>query len=242
MRKKYESSEVRINKFISQSGICSRREADNLIKKGLVRINGKSCKTLGKKIKTDDKVEVNGKEIKPEKKSYILLNKPKDFITTKKDTHGRRTVFDLLKGIKERVFYVGRLDRNTTGLLLFTNDGDMTKKLNHPSQKIKKIYSVTLDKDLDNENLKKIIDGIDIENEKIVVDNINILNSRKEIGIEIQTGKNRIIKKIFESLGFKIKKLDRVTFGPLTKKDLPRGKWRRLSNTEIRNLKFFNRT
>ena len=118
----------------------------------------------------------------------------------------------------------------------------MTKKLNHPSQKIKKIYSVTLDKDLDNENLKKIIDGIDIENEKIVVDNINILNSRKEIGIEIQTGKNRIIKKIFESLGFKIKKLDRVTFGPLTKKDLPRGKWRRLSNTEIRNLKFFNRT
>ena len=242
MRKKSEPSEIRINKFISQSGICSRREADNLIKRGLVRINGKSCKTLGQKIQTDDKVEVNGKEIKPEKKSYILLNKPKDFITTKKDTHGRRTVFDLLKGIKERVFYVGRLDRNTTGLLLFTNDGDMTKKLNHPSQKIKKIYSVTLDKDLDNENLKKIIDGLDIENEKIIVDNINVLNSRKEIGIEIQTGKNRIIKKIFESLGFKIKKLDRVTFGPLTKKDLPRGKWRRLSNTEIRNLKFFNRS
>jgi 23S rRNA pseudouridine2605 synthase len=239
MKKKSESSEIRINKFISQSGICSRREADNLIKKGLVNINGKKCITLGKKIKTDDKVEINGKEINPEKKTYILLNKPKDFITTKEDTHGRRTVFDLLKGVKERVFYVGRLDRNTTGLLLFTNDGEITKKLSHPSHKIKKIYSVTLNKDLDEDNLKKIISGIVIDNEKIMVDNINILNSRKEIGIEIHVGKNRIIRKIFESLGYKIKKLDRVTFGPLTKKDLPRGKWRRLSNIEIRNLKFF---
>ena len=241
MRKKSESSEIRINKFISQSGICSRREADNLIKKGLVHINGKKCITLGQKIKTDDKVEVNGKEIEAEKKIYILLNKPKDFITTKKDTHGRKTVFDLLKGIKERIFYVGRLDRNTTGLLLFTNDGELTKKLSHPSHNIKKIYSVTLNKNFKQIDFTKIINGLVIENEKIIVDSINILNSRKEVGVEIHIGKNRIVRKIFESLGYKIKKLDRVTFGPLTKKDLPRGKWRSLSNIEIRNLKFFTK-
>ena len=241
MRKKSESSEIRINKFISQSGICSRREADNLIKKGLVHINGKKCITLGQKIKTDDKVEVNGKEIETEKKIYILLNKPKDFITTKKDTHGRKTVFDLLKGIKERIFYVGRLDRNTTGLLLFTNDGELTKKLSHPSHNIKKIYSVTLNKNFKQIDFTKIINGLVIENEKIIVDSINILNSRKEVGVEIHIGKNRIVRKIFESLGYKIKKLDRVTFGPLTKKDLPRGKWRSLSNIEIRNLKFFTK-
>lgn len=240
MREKPKSTEVRINKFISQSGICSRREADKLIKKGVVHVNGEKCLTLGAKIKIEDKVEVNGKIINPERKVYILLNKPKDFITTRKDTHNRKTVFDLLKGIKERVFYVGRLDRHTTGLLLFTNDGEVAKKLSHPSHKIKKIYSVLLDRNLDEINLKKIKKGLIIDDELIKVDKINFLDSRKEIGIEIHMGKNRIVRKIFENIGYKIKKLDRVAFGPLTKKDLPRGKWRKLSSFEIRNIKFFN--
>jgi len=239
MRKKSESSEVRINKFISQSGICSRREADNLIKKGLVRINGKRCKTLGQKIQTDDKVEVNGKEIKPEKKSYILLNKPKDFITTSKDTHGRRTVFELLKGINERVFHVGRLDRKTTGLLLFTNDGDLTKKLTHPSQRVKKVYYVKLDRALEESDLKKIKLGIKIDEESVFVNNISKLDKKGEIGVEIHIGKNRIIRKIFETLNYKVEKLDRVLFGTLTKKNLPRGKWRKLSENEVRSLKSF---
>ena len=240
MREKPKSTEVRINKFISQSGICSRREADKLIKKGVVHVNGEKCLTLGAKIKIEDKVEVNGKIINPERKVYILLNKPKDFITTRKDTHNRKTVFDLLKGIKERVFYVGRLDRHTTGLLLFTNDGEVAKKLSHPSHKIKKIYSVLLDRNLDEINLKKIKKGLIIDDELIKVDKINFLDSRKEIGIEIHMGKNRIVRKIFENIGYKIKKLDRVAFGPLTKKDLPRRKWRKLSSVEIRNIKFFN--
>ena len=239
MREKPKSTEVRINKFISQSGICSRREADKLIKKGVVTVNGEKCLTLGAKIKIEDKVEVNGKIVNPERKVYILLNKPKDFITTKKDTHNRKTVFDLLKGIKERVFYVGRLDRHTTGLLLFTNDGEVAKKLSHPSHKIKKIYSVLLDRNLGEINLNKIKKGLIIDDELIKVDKINFLDSRKEIGIEIHMGKNRIVRKIFESIGYKVKKLDRVVFGPLTKKDLPRGKWRKLSSVEIRNIKFF---
>ena len=209
MREKPKSTEVRINKFISQSGICSRREADKLIKKGVVNVNGEKCLTLGAKIKIEDKVEVNGKIVNPERKVYILLNKPKDFITTRKDTHNRKTVFDLLKGIKERVFYVGRLDRHTTGLLLFTNDGEVAKKLSHPSHKIKKIYSVLLDRNLDEINLKKIKKGLIIDDELIKVDKINFLDSRKEIGIEIHMGKNRIVRKIFESIGYKIKKLDR---------------------------------
>jgi len=191
MREKPKSTEVRINKFISQSGICSRREADKLIKKGVVHVNGEKCLTLGAKIKIEDKVEVNGKIVSPERKVYILLNKPKDFITTRKDTHNRKTVFDLLKGIKERVFYVGRLDRHTTGLLLFTNDGEVAKKLSHPSHKIKKIYSVLLDRNLDEINLKKIKKGLIIDDELIKVDKINFLDSRKEIGIEIHIGKNK---------------------------------------------------
>ena len=230
MREKPKSTEVRINKFISQSGICSRREADKLIKKGVVHVNGEKCLTLGAKIKIEDKVEVNGKIINPERKVYILFNKPKDFITTRKDTHNRKTVFDLLKGIKERVFYVGRLDRHTTGLLLFTNDGEVAKKLSHPSHKIKKIYSVLLDRNLDEINLKKIKKGLIIDDELIKVDKINFLDSRKEIGIEIHMGKNRIVRKIFESIGYKIKKLDRVALGPLTKKDIKRGKCINLSS------------
>lgn len=239
MKKKSESSEIRINKFISQSGICSRREADNLIKKGLVSINGKKCITLGQKIKVSDKVFIDKKEIQQEKKIYILLNKPKDFITTNKDTHGRRTVFELLKGVNERVFHVGRLDRKTTGLILFTNDGDLTKKLTHPSHKVKKVYYVKLDRALEESDLKKIKLGIRIDEESVNVNNISRLDKKDEVGVEIHIGKNRIIRKIFESLNYKVDKLDRVLFGTLTKKNLPRGKWRKLNENEIRTLKSF---
>ncbi|MAS38606.1 MAG: pseudouridine synthase [Flammeovirgaceae bacterium] len=239
MKKKSESSEIRINKFISQSGICSRREADILIKKGLVSINGKRCITLGQKIKSSDKVFIDKKEVKPEKKIYILLNKPKDFITTSKDTHGRRTVFELLKGINERVFHVGRLDRKTTGLLLFTNDGDLTKKLTHPSHKVKKVYYVKLDRALEESDLKKIKLGIKIDEELVIVNNISMLDRKDEVGVEIHIGKNRIIRKIFEILNYRVEKLDRVLFGTLTKKNLPRGKWRKLSDNEVRSLKSF---
>lgn len=239
MKKKSESSEIRINKFISQSGICSRREADNLIKKGLVSINGKKCITLGQKIKISDKVFIEKKEVKREKKIYILLNKPKDFITTNKDTHGRRTVFELLKGVNERVFHVGRLDRKTTGLILFTNDGDLTKKLTHPSHKVKKVYYVKLDRSLEESDLKKIKLGIKIDEESVNVNNISRLDKKDEVGVEIHIGKNRIIRKIFESLNYKVDKLDRVLFGTLTKKNLPRGKWRKLTENEIRTLKSF---
>lgn len=239
MKKKSESSEIRINKFISQSGICSRREADNLIKKGLVSINGKKCITLGQKIKLSDKVFIEKKEVKREKKIYILLNKPKDFITTNKDTHGRRTVFELLKGVNERVFHVGRLDRKTTGLILFTNDGDLTKKLTHPSHKVKKVYYVKLDRALEESDLKKIKLGIKIDEESVNVNNISRLDKKDEVGVEIHIGKNRIIRKIFESLNYKVDKLDRVLFGTLTKKNLPRGKWRKLTENEIRILKSF---
>ena len=239
MREKPKPTEVRINKFISQSGICSRREADKLIKKGVVHVNGEKCLTLGAKIKIEDKVEVNGKIVSPERKVYILLNKPKDFITTKNDTHNRKTVFDLLKGVDKRVFHVGRLDRNTTGLLLFTNDGDLSKKLTHPSYKVKKIYYVTLDKAINYTDIKKIRNGIKIENEIIKVDNISTLDKKNEVGIEIHIGKNRIVRKIFEKIGFKVVKLDRIMFGMLTKQNLPRGKWRKLTESEIRILKSF---
>ena len=240
MKKKSNKNLIRLNKFISQSGICSRREADKLIQKGLVKINNKIITELGTKVNVKDVIKVNNKEIKPEKNIYILLNKPKDFITTTKDTHGRKIVYDLIKGIKERLFTVGRLDRNTTGLLLFTNDGDLSKKLTHPSHKVKKIYSVTLDKKVVDSDIIKIKNGIKIDGEIIPVDNIEKLNINNELGIEIHIGKNRIVRRIFESLNYKVEKLDRVMFGPLTKKNLPRGKWRTLTKDEIRNLKTFS--
>ena len=239
MRKKSNNNFIRLNKFISQSGVCSRREADKLIKKGLVTINNTIISELGTKVNLHDRIKLKGKIIKPQKNIYILLNKPKDFITTNKDTHGRKIVYDLIKGVKERLFSVGRLDRNTTGLLLFTNDGDLSKKLTHPSHKVKKIYSVTLNKELDNSDIIKIEGGLRIDGELIPVNKIKKLNTNNEVGIEIHIGKNRIVRRIFELLNYKVEKLDRVMFGPLTKKNLPRGKWRNLTQTEINNLKAF---
>lgn len=239
MKKKSNPELIRLNKYISQSGLCSRRAADELIKKGKVQVNNKVCDQVGTKINKNDKVIVNKKLIKPEKNIYVLLNKPKDYISTNKDTHNRRVVFDLIKGINERLFSVGRLDRKTTGLLLLTNDGDIAKKLTHPSYKIKKIYSVTLEKKISNDEISQIKNGLVIEDEYIKVDNIERLEKDYEVGIEIHMGKNRIVRKIFESLNHRVSKLDRVLFGPFTKKDLPRGKWRILNQNEIRNLKLF---
>ena len=239
MKKKSSPELIRLNKYISQSGLCSRRAADELIKKGKVQVNNKLCDQVGTKINKDDKVIVNKKLIKPEKNIYVLLNKPKDYISTNKDTHNRRVVFDLVKGINKRLFSVGRLDRQTTGLLLLTNDGDVAKKLTHPSHKIKKIYCVTLEKKISNDEISQINNGLFVEDELIKVDNIERLEKENEVGIEIHMGKNRIIRKIFESLNHRVSKLDRVLFGPFTKKDLPRGKWRVLNQNEIRNLKSF---
>ena len=239
MKKKSDPKLIRLNKYISQSGLCSRRAADELIKKGKVQVNNKLCDQVGTKINKNDKVIVNKKLIKPEKNIYVLLNKPKDYISTNKDTHNRRVVFDLIKGINERLFSVGRLDRKTTGVLLLTNDGDIAKKLTHPSYKIKKIYSVTLEKKISNDEISQIKNGLVIEDEYIKVDNVERLEKDYEVGIEIHMGKNRIVRKIFESLNHRVSKLDRVLFGPFTKKDLPRGKWRILNQNEIRNLKLF---
>ena len=239
MKKKSNPELIRLNKYISQSGLCSRRAADELIKKGKVQVNNKLCDQVGTKINKNDKVIVDKKLIKPEKNIYVLLNKPKDYISTNKDTHNRRVVFDLIKGINERLFSVGRLDRKTTGLLLLTNDGDIAKKLTHPSYKIKKIYSVTLEKKISNDEISQIKNGLVIEDEYIKVDNVERLEKDYEVGIEIHMGKNRIVRKIFESLNHRVSKLDRVLFGPFTKKDLPRGKWRILNQNEIRNLKLF---
>jgi len=241
MKKKFNSDLIRLNKYISQSGLCSRRSADQLIISGKVKVNNKLCKELGTKVCIDDKVTVNNKLIKPERNTYILLNKPKDYISTNKDTHNRKIVFDLIKGVNERLFSVGRLDRKTTGLLLLTNDGNIAKKLTHPSHKIKKIYSVTLEKNISETEINQINKGLIIDDELIKVDSIKRLEKNNEVGIEIHIGKNRIVRKIFENIDHKILKLDRVLFGPFTKKDLPRGKWRKLKEQEIRNLKNFTR-
>lgn len=232
---------IRLNKFISNAGICSRREADELIKAGAVTVNGKVITEMGFKIKRTDLVNYGGQGLKPEKQVYILLNKPKDYITTSEDPQERRTVLELIKGAcKERVYPVGRLDRNTTGLLLLTNDGELTDKITHPSFKQKKIYHVELDKPVKKEHLKAIEEGIELEDGLIKVDEIKYVDdneNKKEIGITLHSGRNRIVRRIFEHFEYKVKKLDRVYFAGLTKKDLARGRWRFLTPMEINMLK-----
>lgn len=228
---------IRLNKFIANAGICSRREADKLIESGIIKVNGKVIKVLGTKISPSDKVQYDDQVLKSEKKYYVLLNKPKGFITTTDDPFERRTVMSLVKNAcKERIYPVGRLDKNTTGLLLFTNDGDLAKKLTHPKHEIKKIYHLVLDKNLISTDFKQIANGLKLEDGPIKVDTIAYVEgaeNKKEIGIEIHSGKNRIIRRIFESLDYKVLKLDRVAFAGLTKKDIPRGKWRFLSEKEV---------
>ncbi len=244
------SDDIRLNKYLAHSGVASRRKADELIKDGKVKVNGKVVVEMGYKVKANDDIEFEGKKLNMEKKYYVLLNKPKDFITTVKDEKDRRTVMELLRGayaqIKSptvpRLYPVGRLDRNTTGVLLVTNDGELAQKLTHPSSEIRKVYHVVLDKKLMKEDFDKIAEGgVVLEDGIAEVDEIAYPNSknRAEVGIQIHTGKNRFIRRLFESLGYEVEKLDRVFFAGLTKKDLPRGRWRFLTEEEVRLLKHF---
>ncbi len=232
-------SEIRLNRFIANAGVCSRREADNLIVDGKIKVNGKVVTEMGYKVKKSDKVVYKGKQLKSETHQYVLLNKPKGFVTTVKDPHAKHTVMELVgKACDERIYPVGRLDRETTGLLLFTNDGDMAKKLTHPSHKIRKIYQVELDKPLTKTDFDKILEGVQLDDGIAPVDEMAVLgDDARQVGIEIHVGRNRIVRRIFQYLGYKVKKLDRVMFANLTKKNLPRGKFRHLNPKEVMALK-----
>ena len=232
--------EIRLNKYIANSGVCSRREADNLILAGVVTVNGEVVTELGTKvnINTDD-IRFNGERLKGETKVYIVMNKPKGYVTTASDPHADRTVMDLLKGCPTRVFPVGRLDKNTTGVLMFTNDGEIAEKLTHPSYDKKKIYQVSLDSKLKREDFEKILSGVELSDGMIAADELEYIeeDDHRKLGIEIHSGKNRIVRRIFESLGYEVKALDRVYFAGLTKKGLKRGEWRYLSEGETNLLK-----
>ncbi|MFN0048303.1 MAG: pseudouridine synthase [Cytophagales bacterium] len=235
---------IRLNKYIANSGICSRREADVLISQGLVSVNGEAVTELGVIVKRNDVVKYDGRTLNPERNVYLLLNKPKDFITTTNDPQERKTVMNLVSNAcKERIYPVGRLDRNTTGLLLFTNDGELAEKLTHPSHEVKKIYQVELDRPISPEEAQAILDGLYFEEGKAIVDSMAVLDeSKKVVGIEIHIGWNRIVRRIFEAKGFEVVRLDRVLYAGLTKKDLPRGEWRFLTDKEVIALKYPSRT
>ena len=234
------SEGIRLNKFIAHAGICSRREADMHIKIGSVKVNNKVMTEMGYKVKPTDEVQFDGQRLQAEKPTYVLLNKPKGFITTTRDEKGRKTVMDLVaNATKARIVPVGRLDRPTTGLLLFTNDGDLAKKLTHPSTGVKKLYHVVLDKNVSGQHLQSIKAGIKLDDGSIKTDEVSYVQgaSKREVGIALHSGRNRIVRRIFESLGYEVITLDRVLFAGLTKKDLPRGHWRHLSQTEVQQLK-----
>ncbi|MCC7331652.1 MAG: rRNA pseudouridine synthase [Flavobacteriales bacterium] len=238
--KREDDGTMRLNRYIANAGVCSRREADTLILSGAVSVNGKIITELGVRVLETDKVTVGKESIKHEQKVYVLMNKPKNFITSVSDPKGRKTVMQLVGKLKQRVYPVGRLDRATTGVLMFTNDGDLAKKLTHPRYKIKKIYQVTTDKNVPQLHIKQISEGIELEDGWIKADEVSYVGKgedRREIGIEIHSGKNRIVRRIFEHLGYDVIKLDRVYFAGLTKKDLARGQWRYLTEEEVNFLK-----
>ena len=236
-----ETGLIRLNRYISNAGICSRRKADELIAAGVVSVNGVVISELGHKVDPQkDEIRYNGELLKREKMVYVLLNKPKDYITTTEDPHERRTVMHLVeKASKERIYPIGRLDRNTTGLLLMTNDGDLADKLSHPKNNISKLYQVELSKSLTQGDLNKIGFGLELEDGFIKPDSISYVagGTKREVGIQIHSGKNRIVRRIFEHLGYEVVKLDRVVYANLTKKDLPRGRWRYLEESEVIQLK-----
>ncbi len=234
-----QTGEMRLNRFIAQSGICSRREADDFILAGVVSVNGKVVTELGTKVLPTDEVRFNDEPVHGEKKVYLVLNKPKGYVTSLDDPHAGKTVMELVKGAcTERIYPVGRLDKNSLGLLLFTNDGDLTKQLTHPSYQKKKIYQVTLDKPLTRADMDRIAEGITLEDGEIFADEISYVKENKqEIGIEIHSGRNRIVRRIFEFLGYTVTKLDRVYYAGLTKKNLKRGAWRFLTREEVERLK-----
>ncbi len=234
-----QTGEMRLNRYIAQSGICSRREADDFITAGLVSVNGRIVTELGTKVMPTDEVKFNDSRVEGEKKVYLVLNKPKGYVTSLEDPHADKTVMDLVKdACTERIYPVGRLDKNSVGLLLFTNDGDLTRQLTHPSYKKKKIYQVTLDKPLTRADMDTIAQGITLEDGEIYADEISYVKENKqEVGIEIHSGRNRIVRRIFEHLGYTVTKLDRVYYAGLTKKNLKRGQWRFLTREEVERLK-----
>ena len=242
--KKVDDGSMRLNRFIAHAGICSRREADTFIIAGSVEVNGKVVSEMGYKVLPGDSVKFDGRLLTPEKMEYVLLNKPKNFLTTTEDDKGRKTVMDLIRNAsKSRLLPVGRLDRNTTGLLLFTNDGEMAARLTHPRYAVRKIYHVVLDRALKVSDLQQIEKGVDLDDGSISVDAISYIANatKREVGIEIHSGRNRIIRRIFEQLGYEVAKLDRVMFAGLTKKDLPRGQWRTLDSKEVSFLKMIGK-
>lgn len=231
---------VRLNKFLANAGICSRREADEFIQAGVISVNGEIVVELGTKVMHSDKVLFHNQQVRSERKVYIILNKPKDCVTTAEDTHDRMTVLDLVKNAcSERIYPVGRLDRNTTGIILLTNDGDLASKLTHPKYDKKKIYHATLDKPLEAKDFEEILGGVTLEDGKIAADSLEFVKDGdfKQVGIEIHSGQNRVVRRIFEKLGYKVIRLDRVYFAGLTKKSLPRGKYRFLNEREVNMLK-----
>jgi 23S rRNA pseudouridine2605 synthase len=237
---KGEPEGIRLNKFIANSGVCSRREADELIKAGVIKVNGVVVTALGSKVMQTDKVQYGDQTLNNEKKRYLLLNKQKGYVTTTKDPHAKNTVMELIAGAcKERIYPVGRLDRNTTGLLLFTNDGEMAKKLMHPKSRIIKMYHVVLDQPLSKADMVKIAGGMELEGDRVEVDSIAYVEDapdRREVGLQIHSGQNRVIRRMFESMGYKVTKLDRVMYAGLTKRNLPRSKWRFLTEKEVISL------
>ena len=238
--KQVEKDTIRLNKYIANSGICSRREADELITQGLVEVNGKVVTEMGYQVQKTDRVVFDGQSITPEKPVYVLLNKPKGYISTTKEEKARKTVMDLVANASPyRLFPVGRLDRQTTGLILLTNDGHLTKKLTHPSFGVKKIYHVTLDRKLSVEDLRTIADGVRLEEGVAEVDSISYIEGKpkNEVGIEIHIGWNRVVRRIFKKMGYEVEALDRVIFAGLTKKNIKRGHWRILTEMEVNNLK-----
>ena len=243
--KKEDNSLMPLNKFIAHAGVCARREAADLVKEGKVKVNNETVTEPGHKVSAKDEVRVNGKKIYLAKNLvYILLNKPKDYITTTDDPQKRKTVLDLIgRATQERVYPVGRLDRNTSGVLLLTNDGELAQKLTHPSNEVKKIYAVTLNKPLDKKDFDQILKGITLEDGPASVDVLAYADpkDKTQVGVEIHSGRNRIVRRIFEHLGYDVKGLDRVTFAGLTKKNVDRGKWRFLTEKEVRDLKHFGK-
>jgi 23S rRNA pseudouridine2605 synthase len=237
---KQETELIRLNRFIAGSGVCSRREADEIIKKGWITVNGRQVTDLATKVTAADDVRYKNKRLASEKKVYILLNKPKDYVTTVEDPHSDHTVIDLIgDACSERVYPVGRLDKSTTGVLLLTNDGDLAGRLTHPKYNRKKIYHVFLDRVVSKNDLFKLTEGIDLEGEIVSADAVAYTDpdDKSQLGIELHSGQNRVVRRLFDNLGYKVKKLDRVYFAGLTKKNLPRGKWRFLTEKEVSMLK-----
>lgn len=244
-QRKESSDMMPLNKYIAHSGVAARREAAELVKQGLVKVNGETVNEPGYKVSPKDEVRVNGKKIFLAKNLvYILLNKPKDYITTTDDPQGRKTVLDIIaRATNERVYPVGRLDRNTSGVLILTNDGELAQKLTHPSNEVKKVYHVTLNKPLDKKDFEQILNGVTLDDGPAQVDVLAYadMKDKTQVGVEIHSGRNRIVRRIFEKMGYDVKNLDRVVFAGLTKKNVDRGKWRFLTEKEVRDLKHFGK-